>query len=350
MEPGRIYAAEPEFLKRQLSEEILVPELPIIDAHMHLWLVRGETNEVLSGTSERYMYEDYLVDAAAGHNIIATVYTNGRIMWRANGPDEMKPVGEVEYANGVAAMAASGIFGPCKVAEAIIGSADLAIGDAIAPMLEASIAAGGGRYRGARTAAGWDEDSTMHFRATAPGLYRSDGFRAGLKRLFALGLSFEALVFHTQLADVLAMARENPDATIIVGHCGSPVGYGRYATRHSEVFAQWRASLAEIAQCQNVSVKLGGLMLRSATLDYPNMTRPATSQELADAWRPYIETCIELFGPDRCMFESNFPVERMGVGFVALWNAYKRLAMGASDAEKAALFAGTARRVYRLKV
>ena len=158
-----------------------------------------------------------------------------------------------------------------------------------------------------------------------PGFTRAPDFRAGLARLSALGLSLDAWVFHPQHGDVVALARAFPGTNIIMGHCGGPLGYGPYAGRRDEVFAAWKASVTELATCPNVTMKLGGMMMRLAAIDYMAQPRPPSSEELAALWRPYIETCIELFGPRRCMFESNFPVEKMGIGWAALWNAFKLL-------------------------
>ncbi len=217
-------------------------------------------------------------------------------------------------------------------------------------MLEALIAAGGGRFRGVRHAAGWHEDPVIgnNHHGTGPGLYLREDFRAGLGRLSALGLTLGGLVYHPQHADLVELARACPDATIVMNHTGMPLGYGPYAGKLDEVYRQWRASIAAVAACPNVVVKLGGMMMRLASLDYNRLPAPPASTELAAHWRPFIEPCIELFGAERCTFESNFPVDKMGIGYTALWNAFKHLAAGASAAEKAALFAGTARRVYRL--
>ncbi|MDQ2762096.1 MAG: amidohydrolase family protein, partial [Pseudomonadota bacterium] len=181
-----------------------------------------------------------------------------------------------------------------------------------------------------------------------PGLYLRPDFRAGMARLAALGLSLDAWGFHPQLPEIIDLARAFPNSNVIVGHCGGPLGYGRYAGKHDEVFANWRTSVTELAKCQNVTMKLGGMMMRLAAYDYMGLEAPPSSEQLAAHWRPYVETCIELFGANRCIAESNFPVEKMGVGFAALFNGLKRLAAGCSTDEKAAIFAGTARRVYRL--
>jgi predicted TIM-barrel fold metal-dependent hydrolase len=184
--------------------------------------------------------------------------------------------------------------------------------------------------------------------ATGPHLLMQSDFRAGLARLAKLGLSLDAWAFHPQLADVVDLARSAPGATIVMGHVGGPLGYGPYAGKRDEVFATWKAGVTELARCPNVTMKLGGMMMRLAAYDYRTAATPPTSAELAALWRPYIETCIELFGAGRCMVESNFPVDKMGIGWVALWNALKRIAAGASADEKREMFSGTARRVYRL--
>jgi L-fuconolactonase len=169
-----------------------------------------------------------------------------------------------------------------------------------------------------------------------------------VRRLTALGFSLDAWVFHPQLRDVIDLARAFPAANIVVGHCGGPLGYGPYAGKKDDVFASWKASIAELATCENVTMKLGGMMMRLAAYDYGERPAPPSSSELADYWRPYLETCIERFGARRSMFESNFPVDKMGIGYAALWNAFKRVVAGASADEKTALFSGTARRAYRL--
>jgi predicted TIM-barrel fold metal-dependent hydrolase len=201
-----------------------------------------------------------------------------------------------------------------------------------------------------RHSAAWDASDVIGNSEAAggPHLYRRAEFRAGLARLTRLGLSLDAWVFHPQLGEVAELARAHPDANIILGHVGGVLGYGPYAGRQTEVFTAWKASMAEVARCPNVSLKLGGMMMRLAAYDYRTQPKPPTSAELADLWRPYFETAIELFGPSRCLFESNFPVDKMGIGWAALWNAFKRIVAGASPSEKQAMFAGTARRVYRL--
>jgi predicted TIM-barrel fold metal-dependent hydrolase len=337
---GRIFAPDEAWLAKQPHEPILDPDLPIIDTHHHLW----------DRPDQRYLLDGLLADLRTGHNVVATVFVECHAMYRADGPEEMRPVGETEFVAGVAAMSASGAYGPTRVAAGIVGFADLTLGDRVEAVLEAHVRAGGGRFRGVRHSAGWDPSDVIgNSRAiTAPHLYQRPDFRAGLRRLTSLGLSLDAWLFHPQLADVIDLARAFPDANIIMGHVGGPLGYGPYAGKRDEVFRSWKASMPELAKCPNVTLKLGGMLMRLAAFDYKNLAAPPSSAELAAFWGPYMGTCIELFGPDRCMFESNFPVEKMGTGYATLWNAFKRIAAGASAGEKLALFTGTARQAYRL--
>ena len=323
-------------------EDILEPALPIVDPHHHAWLdQRG-----------RYVFDELSADVNSGHNVLATVFVqSGENMYRASGPAEMKSVGEVEFVNGIAAMAASGRIGKAQLCAGIVGYADLALGDAVQPVLEALIAAGNGRFRGTRHAGGWDPSPEVRNSHTNPpqGLYGTAAYREGVAQLGALGLTYEAWQYHPQLREVTALARAVPQTTMILNHCGGPLGIGPYAGKSDAVFATWKADLQELARCPNVVVKLGGLGMDIGPF-VAHMQRPAPpgSAEIAAAWKPWIEACIEAFGPDRCMFESNFPVDKLSTGYAVLWNAFKRLAHGASATEKTALFSGTARRIYKL--
>ena len=339
---GRINAPRDAWLAKAPPEPILEPALPIIDTHHHLW----------ERPDHRYLLHELLADLGTGHNVVATVFLECHAMYRATGPVQMRPVGETEFVAGIAAMSDSGLYGPTRVAAGIVGFADLTLGDRVTPVLEALIRAGGGRFRGVRHSAAWDASAIIGNSAVATGPHdmRRPEFRAGLARLAGLGLSLDAWVFHPQLADATDLARAFPAATIIVGHCGGPLGYGPYAGKRDEVFASWKAGITELATCPNVVMKLGGMMMRLAACDYGARTAPPSSAELADLWRPYIELCIERFGAARCMFESNFPVDKMGIGYAALWNAFKRIAAGASADDKHALFSGTARRAYRIAI
>jgi len=262
----------------------------------------------------------------------------------------MKPVGEVEFVAGVAAMSDSGRYGPSRICRGIVGYADLALGDRVGAVLEAEIAAGGGRFRGIRYSGGWDADPIIgnSHGVSGAGEYMRPEVRAGMKQLERLGLVLDAWVFHPQLGEVVDLARAFPNAGIVMCHMGGPLGYGPYAGKKDEVFANWKASMTELAKCPNVSVKLGGVTMRLAAYDYGKLPAPPSSEALAGYWGPYVKTCIDLFGPDRCMVESNYPVEKMGIGMPALWNMFKRLTAGASADEKKAIFSGTANRVYKL--
>jgi predicted TIM-barrel fold metal-dependent hydrolase len=322
-------------------EEIIEPDLPIVDPHHHL-VDRPETGH--------YLLPELLADIATGHNIIATVYLEWLSMYRAQGPAERRPVGEVEFANGVAAMAASGTYGKTRVCAGIVGYADLTLGAAVEKVLEAMIAAGGGRFRGIRfiTASHPDQAEWGSAVIRPAGLLLDPRVREGFARLEPLGLSFDAWMYHTQLPELVDLARAFPATPIVLDHVGGPIGLGPYADRRDEVFAAWSARVRELSACPNVHIKLGGLGMRMFGFTHHTGELPPSSEELAAAWRPYIETCIAAFGPERAMFESNFPVDKGSCGYAALWNAFKRIAAGYSAAEKAALFSGTASKFYRL--
>ena len=348
---GRIFPPRNDWLAKAPAEPIIDPELEIIDTHHHFWLRRGgPRGESWGEQGFRYLLDEYLADCNTGHKVVGSVFLQCNSMYRASGPVPMRPVGETEFVAGIAAMSASGGFGNTKVAAGIQGFADLTAGDWVTPVLEAHIRAGGGRFRGVRHSGGYDPDPEIGNSPhdAQPGLYSRDDFRQGLKRLTLLGLALDAWCFYPQIPEVTSLARAFPYANIIMGHCGGPLGYGRHAGNKDQVFADWKKAVSELAKCPNVTMKLGGMVNRLAAYDYGKVLAPPSSEQLANYWRPYVETCIELFGADRCMVESNFPVEKMGIGFAALFNAFKRIASGASAAEKAAIFAGTARRVYRL--
>jgi predicted TIM-barrel fold metal-dependent hydrolase len=271
-------------------------------------------------------------------------------MYRRDGPEALRVVGETEFVNGIAAMSASGRYGVPRVAAGIVGTADLRLGKSVGHVLDAQIAAGGGRFRGIRRSTAWDPDEAVprHRTAPPPGLFAREDFRAGFAELARRGLTFEAWCYHPQIPDVAALARTFPDTTIILNHFGGPIGVGSYAGRAGEVYAQWRTSISELAACPNVVAKLGGLNMEVNGFGWHERPRPPSSQELADATRHYYEFTIEKFGADRCMFESNFPVDAVSCSYTVLWNSFKRLTSGCSAREKAALFHDTASRVYRL--
>ncbi len=322
------------------GEEILEPELPIVDPHHHLW----------DFPYHRYLLHELLADTGSGHNVRATVFIECSSMYRADGPAAEAPIGEVEFVNGAAAMSASGRYGETAACAGIVGFADLTLGAAAEAVLTAQIAAGNGRFRGIRHAAGYDPSPDVRNSHTdpPPGLFGEAAFREGFARLTALDLTFEAWLYHTQLGDVVGLASAFPDARIVLNHVGGPLGIGPYVGRQDEIFPGWRDNIRTIAACENVYVKLGGLGMKICGFGFHKQDRAPDSDSLASVWRPYIETCIDAFGPSRCMFESNFPVDKASCSYAVMWNAFKKLAAGASDDEKSDLFAGTARRFYKL--
>lgn len=336
---GRITPAREDWLAKAAPEPIIEPGLAIVDTHHHVWPDRG-----------RYMIDELLADTNSGHNVEATVFIECRQSYRKDGPEEMRSVGEVDYVTKLAEASDARPGQKTRVAAGIVGYADLTLGDRVEPVLAALVAAGKGRFKGVRNSAGFHADPIIgsNHHGAGPGHYLRPEFHAGLKRMTAMGLSLDALVFHHQHADMLALARACPDANVIMNHTGMPLGYGPFAGKQKEVYTVWRSRLAEIAACPNVTMKLGGMMMRLASFDYGTASAPLSSEQLADHWRPFIEPCIELFGANRCNFESNFPVDKMGIGYAALWNGFKRIVAKASADEKTAMFSGTAKRIYRL--
>ncbi|MFV3126314.1 amidohydrolase family protein [Niveispirillum sp. KHB5.9] len=324
----------------QYQEEVIEPSLPIIDAHHHMW----------DRPPESYQLPELMADIGSGHDIRATVFVQCNAMYRADGPEALRCVGETEYVNGIAAASASGTYGPQRLCAGIVGHADLRLGPDVRAVLEAHIGAGGGRFRGIRQQAQHDPVlGSMSRVPPPPGLLHDADFRRGFAELAPLDLSFDAWIYFTQLSDLADLTRAFPETSIILNHIGAPLGIGPYAGRRQEVFRQWSDGLKVLARHANVAVKLGGMGLQSYGFGFHERAVPASSVELAAAWRPYVEICIDLFGPDRCLFESNFPVDKQACAYRTLWNAFKRIAAGCTAAEKTALFAGNAARLYRLQ-
>jgi predicted TIM-barrel fold metal-dependent hydrolase len=347
-----------------MSEQILEPDLPIVDPHHHLW---DRPTEVLKNLPPlehgfmdiirevpRYLLDELLADLKSGHNVRGTIYMECGAYYRADGPEALRCVGETEFVNGVAAMTASGIYGDVRACAGIIGHTDLRQEPSVVEdVLRSHIAAGHGRFRGIRQSASHDEDpmvlGPLHGRVPA-GLYRDAKFREGFKVLHKLGLSFDAWLLEPQLPDLIDLARAHPDTTIVLDHVGTPLGIARYHGKREERFEEWRRNIRALAKCENVVVKLGGLPMPFAGWRKSWHEPQPSSEQLANEWKPYIETCIEAFGADRGMFESNFPVDRFGSTYVTLWNALKRIAANYSASEKTALFSGTALKTYRVKL
>jgi predicted TIM-barrel fold metal-dependent hydrolase len=323
------------------DEPILDAALPIIDAHHHLF----------DRPPLRYMFEEYLADATAGPNIVARVYVESLAMVRPDVPEILRPIGEIEFANGVAAMSASGLYGPCRVCAAIVGYADLRMGDQVAQTLDRALSVASDRFRGIR-------QLTIEHPSEAPyryitnrpprGILTSTGFRQGFRQLATRNLSFDAAVFHHQLPDIGDLASTFPDTTIVLNHMGLAMAMEADAQGRQDVFRHWRDALCELARRPNVVCKIGGLGLPFWGFGFESRPGPIGYLELAASWKPFVETAIEAFGVDRCMMESNFPPDARSCGYVPLWNALKHITRDFSDAEKAALFHGTAARVYRI--
>ena len=338
--PSRQVMVRPAWLD-QLREEILEPALPIVDPHHHLWDHPGE----------HYFLDDLLQDTATGHDIRATIFVQCGAMYRAAGPEEEKPLGETEFVTGAAAQSATGKYGSTRACAGIIGMVDLTLGDRVETLLAAHQAIAGPRFVGVRNRTAWNASPEVRSNLVTPppGPLEHPAFVAGARRLAALGLTLDVWAYHTQLPLVAALARAVPELTLVVDHVGGPLGVGPYAGRRAEVFPGWKRDMLALAALPNTVVKLGGLAMQVNGFDFHHRPEPPGSAQLAEAWKPYIETCIEAFGAARCMFESNFPVDKGMCSYPVLWNAFKRLAAGAGAAEKAALFRGTATRIYGLE-
>lgn len=325
------------------DEPILDPELPIVDAHHHLIL-----NPV------RYMVEDFLQDANAGHNVIASVLVEMRLFERQTGPEALRPLGEVEFANGVGAMTATGAFGKCHVAAGIVGFADMRLGAGIAPLLDRCMDAAADRFRGVRQIV-MEFDPNKEFptvigKRPPEGIVESDKFLPGLRELGKRGLTFDVAVFHYQLPRICEVVDAVPEVIFVLNHLGIASGFRLPEAERLQVFAEWRHNLRALAQRPNVVCKIGGLGLPHWGFDFASHDGPVGHEALAQAWAPYVETGIETFGADRCMMESNYPPDGRSCGYVPLWNALKYITAGCSAADKAALFHGTANRIYRLDI
>ena len=331
-----------EWLLRSREAEIIEPDLPIIDPHHHLW-----------DRQERNLLDELLDDMNSGHNIRATVFVQARSMYREDGPEDLKCLGETEFANGVAAMTASGIYGPVRACAGIVAFADLLLGDRVQPILDAQAVAANGRLRGIRnSSARHDADPSIRSMPHIPpkGLLLDTRFREGFARLAPMDLTFDAWLYQVQIKDLISLADAFPSTKIILDHCGGVLGVGIHKDKRMEEFPLWRSDIRALAKRPNTFVKLGGLAMHNVGFGFRDRPLPPDSEELSQLWKPYIETCIEAFGVNRAMFESNFPVDKLSVRYDSLWNAFKRITAGASTQEKSALYFDTAAGVYRLDI
>ncbi len=339
-------------------DEILDPARPIVDPHHHLWDRRhapaGGADPHPFGQaidlSPHYLFDALRADFGSGHNVVGSVFVECGAFYRADGPAAMRPVGETEFVNGVAAMSASGLYGPARLCAGIVAHADLMAGSAVRPVLEAHLAAAPARLRGIRHSVAWDVDpGVLGMLQRAPaGMLGDAQFRAGLSEVAAMGLSYDVWLLAPQVLELVALARAMPHLSIVCDHLATPLGIASHAGKRDTGFAAWEADIRALAACPNVVMKLGGLAMPFGGFASFMAHPPATAAMLAEEWRPWVETAIAAFGATRCMFESNFPVDRGTCDYRTLWNAFKLIAAGASEDEKTALFSGTAAQVYRL--
>ena len=320
------------------TEPVIEPDRVIIDPHHHLW----------ARETQNYMQSEALADFSSGHRIVATVFVECWSGYRTTGPDHLRAVGETEFVTRLAGPVRIGQQ-TCNFVAGIVGHADLTSVDVLDEVLSAHIEAGNGRFRGIRHAVQFDATGSIPVvRKSAPGLLVDPAFQRGVARLAHHGLSFDAWLYQTQLDELVACARSAPDTSIVLNHLGGPLAIAAYAGRSDELSRQWTRSLAELARCANVTVKLGGLGMATAGHGFHAQQVAPTSEAMANAFRAQVLAAIDLFGPNRCMFESNFPVDKISGSYAVLWNAFKRLASSFSADEKDALFRRTAARVYRL--
>ena len=324
----------------QVEEEVLEPDLPICDPHHHLW----------DHPDSRYLLDELLADTGSGHNVVSTVFMECGSMYRADGPEAMRPVGETEFVNGIAAMSASGGYGDGRMCASIVSFADLALGAAVGEVLDAHMAASP-RFRGIRHASAWDAHDSIRNAHTNPkgGLLGDSKFREGFAELGKRGLTFDAWLYHTNIHELTALARAFPEQPIVLDHFGGPLGIGPYEGKRSEIYETWKDDVAVLAACENVVAKIGGLVMPLNGFGFHKRDLPPSSDEVASATRDYYLHMIDCFGPARCMFESNFPVDKQSCSYQVLWNSFKKIADGFSPADKAALFHDTATRFYRVE-
>ena len=325
-------------------EPTLEPEMPICDPHHHFWDFRPERIPY-----QRYLLHELVADIDSGQNVRSTVFLEVRSMYRPDGPEELRCVGEIEFVQGLAAASASGMYGSARAAAAIIGNADLSLGERVEPVLEAMRAASPNRFRGVRRSAAWDPHPDVENRAE-PGLLASDSFRAGARVLARMGLSLDSTLYFPQLPELVDFANAVPDLTIVLNHIGGLYRVGSYGNRDDEVLPAWRSGIATVAACPNIYLKLGGVGQPRYGFDWHTWDKPIGSEELAEALSPLMNYCIEHLGPNRCMFESNFPPDKVSSSYNVLFNAFKRLSQRYSPSERAALFQDTATQVYKINL
>lgn len=322
-------------------EPVLEPALPIVDAHHHLWQESGK----------EYLADDLIADLATGHNIVATVFLQCHFGYREHGAEHLRPVGETEKVEAMrlSLEARYPHFGACA---GIVSFADLMAPQLLNEVLDAHLAASPRHFRGVRQSVARDSHfpDGIVIRPAPAGILADARFRQSMKILAKRGFTFDAMLYHEQIPEMTTLARALGDVQIIVDHIGCPIGVGPYRGRERDTFQAWRASIEQLAACPNVSMKFGGFGMIIVGANYHQQERPPASSQLADAWRPYFDTIIDHFGSARCLFESNFPVDKAMFSYPVLWNAFKRLTSDASPHEKTDLFSRTAAKLYRLAI
>ncbi|MDP2087333.1 MAG: amidohydrolase family protein [Gemmobacter sp.] len=333
----RHFPIRPDWLALR-RETAVDPDQPIIDAHHHLWDKPGA----------RYLAAEMTDDTGSGHTVVATVFVEGKTGHLPDGLPALRPTGETAMIAGLAAEADA--EGATRFAAGIVAYADLRLGTAVAEVLDRHAEVARGRLRGIRDPAAWHADPSARGSVILPppGMLHDAAFRRGLAELTRRDLSFDAWVYHTQLAELADLAHAMPDTRLVINHTGGPIGIGPYANRRAEVFDDWRQGMKTLAGFENVVVKMGGFGMLMSGFDFADRPLPPTSDALAAAWGPYFRECIALFGPDRCMFESNFPVDKGTAPYGTLWNAFKKIVADHSADERHAVFFGCANRTYRL--
>ena len=326
------------------QEPTLEPELPICDPHHHFWDLRPG-----SIPYQRYLLHELNADIYSGHNVRSTAFVEARSMYRPGGPEELRPVGEVEFVQGLAAASNSGVYGDSRAAAAIVGHADLKLADKVQPVLEALQAASPNRFRGIRHNVTWNTDPSWDNRETQ-GILANSQFREGARVLARMGLSLDMMQAFPQMPEIADFAKAVPDLTIILNHIGGLSRTGIYANKDDEVIPVWEEGIAAVAACPNVVVKLGGLGMPRIGFGWHGREVPIGSEELAEAMSPWLPYCIEQFGPNRCMFESNFPPDKVSFSYNVMYNAFKIMSGSYSSTERAAMLHDTAVRVYRIDV
>jgi predicted TIM-barrel fold metal-dependent hydrolase len=325
----------------QVVEDIVDPETKIVDPHHHLWPAGG---------AMPYGIDDLAADTGSGHHIVATVFVECRAAYRTDGPRHLRPVGETEFVAASATGLAADHPDVPPIA-GIVAHADLTLPPGeLAEVLDAHAAAAGGRFVGVRDALSRAvEPDVLAIPGTAAeDKYADDAFRGGVRELGRRGLVYDTWHYHHQNAELLELARAVPETTMVLDHFGTPLGVGTYAGRRDEIFDEWAADITELAACDNVVAKIGGLAMPDNGFGWHTADRPPTSDEFVAAQGRYYHHTIEAFGPERCMFESNFPVDRLSLSYPVLWNALKKIAARYSADERASMFEGTARRVYAI--